>query len=102
MGHALRSLTLTRGATTFSKLGVQCLGVGYCTEQNADGIPSFMHCSLLRNGNHTLHQKVGVVRLNLGGGGPDPHRPHMVAPLTLSLVSSPTLTHSSRCTLSDV
>ena len=75
MGHALRSLTLTRGATTFSKLGVQCLGVGYCTEQNADGIPSFMHCSLLRNGNHTLHQKVGVVRLNLGGGGPDPHRP---------------------------
>ena len=39
-----------RGAATFSKLGVQCLGVGYCTEQNTDGIPSFVHCSLLRNG----------------------------------------------------
>ena len=46
-----------RGATTFSKLGVQFLGLGYCTEQNTDGIPSFVHCRLLRNGNHTLHQK---------------------------------------------
>jgi len=36
-----------------------------------DGIPSFVHCSVLRNGNHTLHQKVGVVRPNFGG--PDPH-----------------------------
>jgi len=35
-----------RGATTFSKLGVQFLGLGYCTEQNTDGIPSFVHCSL--------------------------------------------------------
>jgi len=34
----------TRGTTTFSKLGVQFLGLGYCTEQNTDGIPSFMHC----------------------------------------------------------
>jgi len=50
----LTSLGKTRGATTFSKLGVHFLGLGYCTEQNADGIPSFMHCS---NGNHTLHQK---------------------------------------------
>jgi len=46
-----------RGATTFSKLGVQFLGLGYCTEQNKDGIPSFVHCSLLRNSNHILHQK---------------------------------------------
>ena len=63
--------TIDRGATTFSKLGVQCLGVGYCTEQNADGIPSFMHYSLLRNGNHTIHEKVGVIRPNFffGGGG---------------------------------
>jgi len=45
---------------------VQFLGIGYCTEQNTDGIPSFVHCSLLRNGNHTLHQRVGMVRPNLG------------------------------------
>jgi len=37
---------LGRGATTFSKLGVQFLGLGCCTEQNTDGIPSFVHCSL--------------------------------------------------------
>ena len=37
-----------RGATTFSKLGVQFLGLCYCTEQNTDGIPSVVHCSLLR------------------------------------------------------
>jgi len=27
-----------QGATTLSKLGVQFLGLGYCTEQNTDGI----------------------------------------------------------------
>ena len=55
----------SRGALTFSKLGgVQCLGVRYCVEQNTDGIPSFVHCRLLRNGNHTLHKKVEVVRPN--------------------------------------
>jgi len=75
-----------RGATTFSKLGVQCLGVGYCrpTEQNTDGIPSFVHCSLLRNGNHTLLQKVGVVRPNFGG--PDP--PTGVGPLGFCINST--------------
>jgi len=41
----------------FQSWGVQFLGLGYCTEQNTDGIPSFVDCSLLRNGNHTLHQK---------------------------------------------
>ena len=41
-----RVVRACRGTTTFSKLGVQFLGVGYCTEQNADGIPSFMYCSL--------------------------------------------------------
>ena len=41
------ALEPARGATTFSKLGgVQCLGLGYCTEQNTDVIPSFVHCSL--------------------------------------------------------
>ena len=48
------------------------------TLENTDGIPSFVHCSLLRNGNHTLRQKVGMVRPNFGG--PDP-RPLVVASL---------------------
>jgi len=63
-----------RDATTFSKLGVQFLGLGICTEQNTDGIPSFVDCSLLRNGNHTLHQKVRVVHpiFFFWGGGPEP------------------------------
>ena len=59
-----------QGATTFSKLRVQFLGLGYCTEQNTDGIPSFVHCSLLRNGNHTLHQKSWGGPSNFGGPGP--------------------------------
>ena len=61
---------LWQGATTFSKLRVQFLGPGYCTEQNTDGIPSFVDCSLLRNGNHTLHQKSwgGSSNFFLGGG----------------------------------
>jgi len=64
---------VSRGATTFSKLGVQFLGLGYYTE-HMDGIPSFVHCSVLRNGNHTLHQE------SWGGpskffGGPDPQPP---------------------------
>ena len=28
----------------YQSWGVQFLGPGYCTEQNTDGIPSFMHC----------------------------------------------------------
>ena len=70
----------TRGATTFSKLGVQFLDLGYCTEQNTDGIPSFVHCSLLRNGKHTLHQKVGVVRPIFWGEGPDLPDPQWLRP----------------------
>jgi len=61
------------GATTFSKLGVQFLGLGYCTEQNTDGIPSFVHCSLLRNGSHTSSKKLGwSVQIMGGSGPPDP------------------------------
>jgi len=73
-------LTTVRGATTFSKLeGVQFLGLGYCTEQNTDGIPSFVYCSLLRNGNHTLHQKSwGGPSKFWGSRTPDPP---VVAPL---------------------
>ena len=70
-----------RGATTFSKLWVQFLGIGYCTEQNTDGIPSFVDCSMLRNGNHTLRQKSRVVRPNLRGGSPaDSPDPPVVPP----------------------
>jgi len=72
-----------RGATTFSKLGVQFLCLCYCTEQNTDGMPSFVDCSLLRNGKHTLHKKVGVVRpiFFFGGGDSDLPTPPVVAPL---------------------
>jgi len=56
-----------------------------------DGIPSFVHCSVLRHGNHTLHKKVGVVRPILifffGGGGPDPTDPPVVAPLQSATVN---------------
>jgi len=78
--------TAARGATTFSKLGVQFLGLGYCTEQNTDGMPSFVHCSLLRNGNHTLHQKSSGGLSKLWGGGP-----LVVAPLTAAPTFRPTL-----------
>ena len=70
-----------RGATTFSKFGVQFLGLGYCAEQNTDGIPSFVHCSLLRNGNHTLHQKKLGWSVQIFGGGPHSPDPPVVAPL---------------------
>ena len=59
-----------RGRNHVFNVGGPILGISYCTEQNTDGIPSFVHCSLLRNGNHTLHQKVGVVRPNFGGLDP--------------------------------
>jgi len=63
----------SRGATTFSKLGVQFLGLGYYTEQNTDGIPSFVHCSL------QLRKKLGWSVQILGG--PDPPTSPVVAPL---------------------
>jgi len=87
---------ITRDATTFSKLGVQFLGLGYYTEQNTDGIPSFVHCSLLRNGNRTLYQK------SWGGpskfwGGPEPPTPAVVAPLLVAITSGQSdLTRSHR------
>ena len=67
----------------FQSFGVQFLGLGYYTEQNMDGIPSFVHCSLLRNGNHTLHQKSWGGPSNFfweGRSGPPPDPP-VVAPL---------------------
>jgi len=80
----------TRGATTFSKLGVQFLGLGYCTEQNTDGIPSFVHCSVLRNGNHTIHQKSWGGPSNfffLGGGVRTPLDPQWLRPCWASTYS---------------
>ena len=62
-GHLkLGTRTLDRGATTFSKLGVQFLGLGCCTEQNTDGIPNFVHCYVKSWGRPS----------NFGGWGPDP------------------------------
>jgi len=69
------STTCTRGATTFSKLGVQFLGLGYYTEQNTDGIPSFVHCNVLRNGNHTLHQESWGGPTKFWGSRPPPRLP---------------------------
>ena len=68
-------------------VGVQCLGVGYCTEQNADGIPSFVHCRLLRNGNHTLHQKSwgGPPKFFFGGWVP-PTPPQWLCPCCLRAI----------------
>ena len=69
-----------RGATTFSKLGVQFLGLGYYTEQNTDGIPSFVHCSL------QLRKKLGwsVQFFFLGGVRSIPPTPlPVVAPLDI-------------------
>ena len=35
-----------QGRNHVFKVGGSILGLGYCTEQNTDGIPSFLHCSL--------------------------------------------------------
>ena len=69
-----------QGRNHVFKVGVQFLGLGYYIEQNADGIPSFVHCSVLRNGNHTLHTKLGWSVQIFWGSGP-PSRPPVVAPL---------------------
>ena len=37
---------LDQGRNHVFKGGVQFIGLGYYTEQNTDGIPSFVHCSL--------------------------------------------------------
>jgi len=57
---------IVRGATTFSKLGVQFLGLCYYTEQSTDNIPSFMHCSL------QLRKKLGWSVQILGVQTPPP------------------------------
>jgi len=67
---------ILRGATTFSKLGVQLLDLGYYTEQNTDGIPSFVHCSL------QVRKKLGWSVQILGGSGPPPNPP-VDAPLEI-------------------
>ena len=52
------------------KVGVvQFLGLGYYTEQNTDGIPSFVHCSL------QLRKKFGWSVQILGGPDPPPRSP---------------------------
>jgi len=69
-----------RGTTTFSKLGVQFLGLGYCTEQNTDGIPMVSCNAVCCVTVITLFiKKVGMVRPNFGGFRTP--RPPVVAPL---------------------
>jgi len=71
-----------RGATTFSKLGVQFLGLGYYTEQNTDGIPSFVHYSL------QLRKKLGWSVQIIGGRVRTSPNPPVVAPLVARPVLS--------------
>ena len=53
--------------------GVQFRGLGHCTEQNTDGIPNFVHCSV------QLRKKLGWSVQFFGGSGP--LDPPVVAPL---------------------
>jgi len=69
----------------FQSWGVQFLGLGYCTEQNTEGIPSFVDCSLLRNGITLFIKKVGVVRPNFGGSVPPPSGPQWLRPCKWAL-----------------
>ena len=72
----LRNYSLTHpppGAQPrFQSWGIQFLGLGYCTEQNTDGTPSFVHCSL------QLRKKLGWSVQILGG--PDPLDPQWLRP----------------------
>jgi len=68
-------VSYSQGRNHVFKVGgpIFCQCLGYCTEENTDGIPSFVDCSLLRNGVITLFiKKVGVVRPNFGGSGSPP------------------------------
>ena len=69
-----------QGRNHVFNVGVQFVGLGYYTEQNTDGIPSFVDCSLLRNGIHNLHQKSWGGPSNFFGGSGPPDPP-VVAPL---------------------
>jgi len=74
----------------FQSWGVQFLGLGYYTEQNMDGIPNFVHCSVLRNGNHTLHQESWGGPSKLGGpDSPDPSGCARVSNLSRSYLEIP-------------
>jgi len=74
---AVSTIFNLQGRNHVFKVGVQFLGLGYCTEQNTDGIPSFVHCSL------QLHKKLGwSVQIFLEVSGPP--RPPVVAPLPSS------------------
>jgi len=72
---ALLDSYCVQGHSNVFKVGVQFLGLGYCTQQNTDGIPSFVDCSLLRNGNHTFHQKSWGGPSNFFGGSGHPRPP---------------------------
>jgi len=89
LAHIFSFISFPGAQPRFQSWGPIPWSIGYCTEQNTDGIPSFVHCSLLRNGNHSLHQKVGVVGpfFFFWGGGSGPRPPSVVAPLLFSRVA---------------
>jgi len=70
--------TRSQGRNHVFKVGVQFLGLGYCAEQNTDGIANFVHCSV------QLRKKLGWSVQILGGPDP-PNLPPVVAPLLLDI-----------------
>jgi len=71
----------SRGATALSKLGVQFLGIGYCTENQTRMVYPVSWTAVSHVTVTTLFiKKVGVVRPFFFGGGPPPNPP-VVAPL---------------------
>jgi len=85
-------ITLDQGRNHVFKAGaweVQFLGLGYYTEQNMDGIPSFVHCSVLRNGNHTHHQESWCGPSNFWGVRNPLPRPPSSCTLALDITQRP-------------
>jgi len=80
LGTALpwQCLRMSQGRNHVFKVGVQFLGLGYCTEQSTDGIANFVHCRV------QLRKKLGWSIQILGVRTPDPP---VVAPLLVGDIS---------------
>ena len=63
-------VVVVRGATTLSKLGVQFLGLGYCTEKIRIVYPVSCTAVCYVTVITLFVKKVGMVRPNFGGSGP--------------------------------
>jgi len=74
--NAYNGHTMVQGRNHVLEVGGPIHWSSYCTERNTDGIRSFVHCSLLCNGNHhTLHQKSWGGPSKFGGGSGPPRPP---------------------------